>query len=349
MPKSLIPAVSDEFLQRDGLSTEIALWEDALRTDLSRGTFEWWYFDAHFEDGSTAVIVFSTRPLLERKGSLKPNLQFTITDAQGTKYARFPVFAPHEFQASRERPEVYLASHWLRGNLHRYEVHVDLGDLAADLTFEGVVPPWRPGAGKVYFGDFGHYFAWLPAIPFGQVTGTLRYAGRTHAVRGAGYHDHNWGNVDLNQVWDHWYWGRAHLGDYTLIFVEQEATLAYGRAKLPVFMLAKGDKILIEDGFPLRLETRRFVTHADGCQYPLEVDFHWEKGGELVHLALRQPQMIEATSLLLFFPAWQRRFLRLFGNPYYFRFQAALHLHLQLSQLQDEVHGQALYEIMLLR
>lgn len=349
MPKSLIPAISDEFLQRDGLTKEIALWEDALRTDLSRGTFEWWYFDAHFEDGSTVVIVFSTRPLLERKGPLKPNLQFTITDAQGVKHARFPIFAPEEFRTHRERPEVQLATHWLRGDLHRYEVHVDLGDLAADLIFEGVVPPWRPGAGKVYFGDFAHYFAWLPAIPFGTVSGTLRYAGQTHTVRGTGYHDHNWGNVDLNKVWDHWYWGRAHVGDYTLIFVEQVATPAYGRAKLPVFLLAKGREVLIGDGFPLRLETGEFMRHAEGRHYPLKVDFHWEKDGGSVHLALRQPQMIEATSLLLFFPAWQRRLLRLFGNPYYFRFQANLHLSIQLPQLQDEVNGEALYEIMMLR
>ena len=47
---------------------------------------------------------------------------------------------------------------------------------------------------------------------------------------------------------DRWYWGRAHIGDYTLIFVEQIATKAYGSQRLPVFMLAKGDKILIGDG-----------------------------------------------------------------------------------------------------
>ncbi len=349
MPKSLIPAVSEEFLQRDGLGPQVALWEDALRTDLSRGTFEWWYFDAHFEDGSTAVIVFSTRPLLERKGPLKPNVSLTITDPQGVKHALFPVFVPAEFEADREQPQVRIASHSLKGDLHRYEVHVDLGELAADLVFEGLVPPWRPGAGKVYFGDLDHYFAWLPAIPYGTVSGTLRYAGRTHTVRGTGYHDHNWGNVSLNEVWDHWYWGRAHLGDYTLIFVEQVATPTYGRTKLPVFMLAKGEQILIGDGFPLRLETGDFVRHTAGREYPLKVDFRWEKEEEKVHLVLHNPQVIEAVSLLLYFPPWQQRLLRLFRNPYYFRFHADLQLRLNLSQLQEEVRGKALYELMLLR
>ncbi len=349
MARKLIPAISEEFLQREGLGPEIALWEDALRTDLSRGTFEWWYFDAHFEDGTTAVIVFSTRPILERKGPLKPNVWLTITDPQGKKHALYPSFAPSQFAASRERPEVQIATHRMSGDLHRYTVSVDLGELAAELVFEGIVPPWRPGAGKVYFGDLDHFFAWLPSIPYGKVYGQIRYAGQTHAVQGTGYHDHNWGNVSLNEVWDHWYWGRAHLGDYTLIFVEQVATPAYGREKLPVFMLAKGQEILIGDGFPLRLEKEMFVRHPEGRMYPLKVDFHWEKAAESVHLALRNPEIIEATSLLMQFPAWQRRLLRLLANPYYFRFQADLHLSVNLAQVQDQVQGKALYEIMMLR
>lgn len=349
MTKSLIPTLSPEFLARDGLGPEVALWEDGQRTDLRRGTFEWWYFDAHFDDGSTAVIVFSTRPLLERKGPLKPNVSLTITDPQGVKQARFPVYPPNEFNASHERPEVHIGPHWLRGDLHRYEVHVDLGDLAADLIFTGIVPPWRPGAGKVYFGDLEHYFAWLPSIPYGTVSGTLRYNGQTVNVSGTGYHDHNWGNISLNEVWTHWYWGRAHLGEYTLIFVEQVATPTYGRAKLPVFMLAKGREILIGDGFPLSMTADDFVTHADGRRYPLKVDFHWEKEAESVHLALRNPQLIEAISLLLYFRPWQQRLFRLFSNPYYFRFQADLTLTLNLTDLQDQEQGKALYELMLLR
>jgi hypothetical protein len=33
-------------------------WEDGIRTSGEKGTYEWWYFDAHLDDGSTVVIVF---------------------------------------------------------------------------------------------------------------------------------------------------------------------------------------------------------------------------------------------------------------------------------------------------
>ncbi|MBI3738752.1 MAG: hydroxyneurosporene dehydrogenase, partial [Chloroflexi bacterium] len=219
MPKPVILSASPDILKRNGLTETVAVWEDGLRADTGRGSFEWWYFDAHFDDGSTAVIVFATKPLLERNGPLKPNVSVTITRPDGTKAAQFPIFPANQFSALKENCDVRIGPNWTRGNLHRYEVHVEMNDLAADLTFTGLVPAWRPGAGKAYFGDYDHYFAWLPSIPFGTVEGTLTYDGQTHHVKGAGYHDHNWGNVGLNEVMDHWYWGRAHLGDYTLIYV----------------------------------------------------------------------------------------------------------------------------------
>lgn len=54
-------------------------------------------------------------------------------------------------------------------------------------------------------------------------------------------------------------------------------------------------------------------------------------------------------SLLTAFPRWQQRLLRLLANPYYFRFNAALKLSLDLPGLQTVEQGRALYEIMLLR
>jgi predicted secreted hydrolase len=353
MPKPIFFGVGPEFLRRDGLSETIAPWEDGLRADTGRGSFEWWYFDAHLDDGSTAVIVFATKPLLERNGPLKPSLIFTITRPDGHKLDRSQGFTPDQFSAAKDGCDVRLGGNYVHGNLHRYELHAANGDLAADLTFVGSVPPWRPGSGKNYYNAaLTRYFAWLPAIPYGTVQGTLTYDGQTHAVSGVGYHDHNWGNVGLNEVMSHWYWGRAQVGAYSLIFVEMNAVPAYGGLKIPVFLLAKDGEILIGDGTPLKLTTSDLVTHPEGRSYPRQLDFHWQSADASqgsVHLQLRQPELIEAISLLTTFPRWQQRLLRLVANPYYFRFNAALELRLDLPGLQTVESGRALYEIMLLR
>jgi predicted secreted hydrolase len=348
--KQVIPGIQEEMLEHEGLTQDVVLWEDGLRADTGPGHFEWWYFDAHLQDGSTAVIVFMTKSLINRRSPLRPGVQVTITRPDGTKETALSFFAPNQFSASCESCDVHIADSWVRGDLHRYELHVEVDGLAADLTFTGRVPPWRPGVGKNYYtADLSRYFAWLPAIPFGDVEGTLTYDGQTHAVQGHGYHDHNWGNVDLPTVMSHWYWGRADVGDFHTIFVEQVSTKKYGSQKLPVFMLAQGNRILIGDGRPLTLQLADWQTHSCGRQYPRRLDFHWRGEEGTVHLALRRPQQIEATRLLTALPRWKQRLLGWLVNPYYFRFNAELELRIDLDDVQAVERGSALYEMMLLR
>ena len=345
-----ISGIGEKVMRREGLTETIEPWEDGLRTDVEAGYFEWWYFDAHFQDGSTVVIVFTTKSLMNRKSPLNPCLQMAITRSDGRKTSVMPFYPPAQFSAARDRCDVRIGPNWVRGDLHRYELHVEVNGMAADLTFTGQAPPWRPGAGKTYYAkDLSRYFAWLPAIPHGSAEGTLTYDGQTHPVEGAGYHDHNWGNVDLQAIMSHWYWGRAHVDDFSTIFVEMVSTKKYGQRKLPVFMLAQGDRVLTGDGRPLTLQVSDWQEHPGGRRYPRQADFHWQTEEGEIHLALRRAQLIEAVSLLNALPAWKQRALRWFTNPYYFRFNADLELHIDLGSVKTIAQGTALYEIMLLR
>ncbi len=348
--KVLILADSPESINKAGLSESVAPWEDGLRCDTGPGFFEWWYFDANFDDGTTAVIVFTTKLITEHGGPLKPGVRLAITLPDGREFSSFPLFSPAQFSASKSQCDVKISHNWARGDLHRYELHAENGDLAADLTFSGVVPPWRPGSGITFYDEgLTRFFGWLPSIPYGKVEGTLTYDGKIHKVSGSGYHDHNWGNVDLGEVMSHWYWGRAHVAGYTMIFVEMTSAPGYGGQKLPVFMLAKHDKILTGNGAPLVLEAREFERHPGGRQIPQKLDFVWKTAEGEIRIALRHPQVIEATSFLAFLPQWQQRLIRLLHNPYYFRFNADLKLHVDLPDEKATEKGQALFEIMMLR
>jgi len=359
---AVISAVGPEFLARDGLAAEPEPWEDGLRADTGPGNFEWWYFDAHFDDGATAVVTYATKPLLQRNDPLTPMLALTITPPDGRKLSALKLFPADQFAAQRDRCDVRIGPNWARqiapggsapastASPWRYELHAEADGLAADLVFTGLVPAWRPGAGKNYYDTrLARYFAWLPAIPFGTVEGTLTCDGRTRRVQGTGYHDHNWGNIGLDAVMSHWFWGRAHVGRYTVIYVEMVSNRAYGGVKLPVFMLARDDRILTGDGRPLTLKTDDIVSHPGGRAYPRQLDWHWHADEGTVHLALREPEVIEAASLLGLLPPWKRALARLFANPYYFRFNARLELTVALAGISETVHGPALYELMLLR
>ena len=337
-----------EELARLGISDQVAIQEDGLRTDPGKGYFEWWYFDAQMDDGSTVVIAYLTKPLINHKAPMEPRVFITITRPDGVKLEESPMFKPAEFTASRDKCDVKIGPNSVQGDLQTYKLHAEEGALGVDLTFTRVAPSWRPGEGKTFYGDREHYFAWLPSIPYGTVEGTLSYDGKTRKVRGSGYHDHNWGNLSLPKVMDHWYWGRTRVKDFTLIFVEQITHKRFGSRKMPDFYLAKGDKVLTGEGDYLSLKKENFVKHPGGREYPRKLDFHWEHDGNSVHIALRNPEIIDAVSHLSEFPPWKQKLLRLFANPYYFRFSADIELDIDFGDIKAHEKGTSLYELMIL-
>jgi predicted secreted hydrolase len=350
MPKSVVVGEGEEFLKREGLKPSPEVWEDGLRISPGRGNFEWWYFDAHLDDGSTLVVIYSTKRGVDRTGPLKPTLQLTLTTPDGRHLSCLESYAANQFRASKERCDVQIGRNRVSGDLHRYEMHFDCQGITGDLVLTGSVPSWRPGTGKFFYNEgLTSYFAWLPSVPYGRIEGTLTYEGREHAVTGSGYHDHNWGNVGLESVMSRWYWGRAHVGEYSAIFVQTVGSKAYGSRKIPVFWLAKGDRLITDNRHALTLETGDEQTHPSGKRYPARLDYHWQTEEGTIHLALRQPQLIEAASLLETLPVWKRALARLVANPYLFRFNADLELSINLKDLKAQERGQALYDMMMLR
>lgn len=69
---------------------------------------------------------------------------------------------------------------------------------------------------------------------------------------------------------------------------------------------------------------------------------------ESVRVALRNPQVIEAVSLL-WLPRWQQRLMRLFVNPYYYRFRADMEMAMRRDGQEETFSGPVIYELMILR
>jgi hypothetical protein len=228
----------DDDYARLGLQRgHVEQWEDGMRTSGQPGSYEWWYFDAHLDDGSSLVITFYTKWILSPKGPEAPLITVELTLAgQPTRHLEVHG-TPKQFSASKERCDVQLNDSYFRGDLNTYQIKV-----------VGQVPAWRPATGHTYFGAHDdHLFAWLPSVPQGKVVATITEKGSLpRTLTGVGYHDHNWGDVVMSKLLNHWYWGRAQAGPYSVIAAYLYAEKAYGRTELPQFMLAKDGKIVAD-------------------------------------------------------------------------------------------------------
>lgn len=236
----------DLHYQKMGLKKgEVEIWEDGLRTDGSKGSYEWWYFDSHYEDGSKLVIIFFNKSPIEASGPVKPQATIEYTLADGTKFEDKVECKIEESFFDTKQCDVRVGNSRIVGDLKHYDIIFDGSKIKAKVSLDGTIKAWRSQTGSIFFGNKEEdYFAWLPAIPEGKVSGHIIIDGNEKVLEGSGYHDHNWGNKIMLQLMHHWYWGRAKIGEYKLISAWITAEKKYGYKDFDVFMLDKNDKLL---------------------------------------------------------------------------------------------------------
>jgi hypothetical protein len=288
-------ARTPEAYQRLGLEVDhIAAWEDGLRTDTAPGSYEWWYFDAHLDDGSSLVIVFYTKNPLSPDHSLEPFVTVHL-DRPGADTLTFESHSTAEqFSASANSCDVRIADNTFRGDLHRYEIHVVHEDLVIDVDLTGHVRPWRPATGHLLFGEHDqHFFAWLPSVPQGAVSVDLTSGDSAEHLLGVGYHDHNWGDVGMHRLINHWYWGRAQAGPYSIIASYITAERTYGDTEIPVFLLAKGDAIVADDATRVQFEIQdEHLDDKSGKPVGDTLIYEYESGDDLYRVSFRREKTI---------------------------------------------------------
>ncbi|KKZ14838.1 MAG: hypothetical protein TH68_03730 [Candidatus Synechococcus spongiarum 142] len=223
-------------------------WEDGMRTDPTQTNYEWWYFDAHLDDGSTLVIVFFPKPMVPMQKGLAPMINIEFDRPDGTSYKRDIKFTAHEFSAARDKCDVKIAHNYFRGDLAHYKIHVQDEHINVTLNVTRTTESWRADTGHQFFGEQRDVFgAWLVPVPQGRVRARISRDGKEEVLNGSCYHDHNWGNVNMMNVRNHWYWARTELGPYTAVIADMVAHEKYGYATTFNFYLARDGKTVADD------------------------------------------------------------------------------------------------------
>ena len=244
--KSIHP--DDNFhYEKMGLNRDkVELWEDGARVDGSSGTYEWWYFDSHYPDGTILVIFMFSKNPINVNGPIKPTSTIELTLPDGTKYSEEVYASIKDSYYGKDMCDVKIGECSCKGDLKHYDVVFKGKTMSATLSLDGTIPAWRSQTGSIFFGDKEeHYFAWLPAVPEGKAVAKVTYDnGKALNLEGSGYHDHNWGNISMLSLMHHWYWGRAKIGDYKVISSWITASKKYGYKDHDVFMIAKDGEII---------------------------------------------------------------------------------------------------------
>src|SRR5258708_16194244 len=178
---------------------EVARFEDGQRIGTEKGRYEWWYFDAHLDDGATVVVVFYTKPNVNPNGPLAPRITINLTLPDGRRFDKIYDTAADQFAASKEGCDVRIGPNRFVGDLHRYRISAAIEEISVEIELTGEVRAWRPKSGHLYFGADGReaLFAWLPSVPQGVAHVRYKIGREKSRASGPPYHHHNQSDVPI--------------------------------------------------------------------------------------------------------------------------------------------------------
>lgn len=323
--KSILPWDDDHFEQFNLKRDQIEQWEDGMRTDPNQPGYEWWYFDTHMDDNTQIVVTFQTKLLIAANGPLNPFCTIEITTPDGKKTEQQLHAPAADSHFSKSCCDVRIGTCWARGDLTNYQVHVEGNGIVANLSLHGTVPSWRPGISGILWGDDEQdTFFWLPAVPAGDVEATVTIDGKTKTYQGNCYHDHNWGNISLDKIMHHWYWGRASIGPFMVISSWMTGEKKYGYPEFSVFMLTRDGKLLTgneDNSLRFFAQDKRIdpVTHKP---YSARLIYEWDSPEGLIYrITYQREKDIAYLILVNQLPTLKKWGAKLLGiDPTYIRF-----------------------------
>ncbi|MEG1476174.1 MAG: lipocalin-like domain-containing protein [Oscillospiraceae bacterium] len=315
----------DKDFEKLGIKRDIVLpKEDGMRTGGAQGSYEWWYCDAEFTDKTKIVVVFYTKNHFDVQGAAHPTVNISITFPDQTKLIReFQEDEGKLINADKEKCTVKIGQSYLIDEGGFYTLHFEHDNVCYHAKMTATLPMWRPDTGEIFFGDNDeHFFAWLVAQPSCTVDAALTVDGKSQSLSGTGYHDHNWGNIGMQKLMNHWYWGRAKVGDYTVIACDIIAGKKYGYKRFPIFFLAKDGKIISDKQSLTKITRNKTVTHPVTGKFMDNELFYKQPISETEFYTIQFDRIrdIASGTLLSSFKPFAVKLLKLVGvNPTYTR------------------------------
>jgi hypothetical protein len=253
-----------------------AQWLYQKDKDKYMGSYEWWYYDAHLDNGYLVTGAFAAPSSLSQKcgkylenaAKWFPVLPYNPLDFTQVKFSVYDekgntIFLSEEDVTldniqlpTKENMVIKFNNCQLEmkidGELPVYTAQMDVTDTQgnrakADLVFNSLVPPMRPGGEGERGGhtldaviDGMHLdHNWLVLAAAAKVNANIaitnKETGNTLKINesGFGYHDKNWGNHCARPVTKGWVWLRIAETDLTVVFCEVQNI--FGDSVYPTF------------------------------------------------------------------------------------------------------------------
>ena len=313
------------------LKRKVTPRDEALHPDPSPGWWEWWYFDADFDNGYVIAGTFhfgSPRP------PANPDARFIeigIYDRKGNSKLIRKRYPKEQCSASEETCDVVIGPNTYKGEMPRHRVYFSEGDQGCDLTYESMVE----GCMLLEELQRQQLLGWFIA-PRARVTGKLTVDGKTVDVTGEGYRENMWSSTPLSAgTSDRFHCFKLYIGDYTFFWTYTHSRRHLGNPPVVTLLAAKKDEIVAISN-KADLVNSNFTTEGLpeelGIHYPQDILVKWNDPGVIEgEVKFNTKGVLVFFDLLSRFKPLQRWFAgRYVGRPAYFRLDLTYDANLKL-------------------
>lgn len=273
------------------IPTQLDPIEDGAHELAGNRFFEWWYFDARFDNGYHLVVALHSR--LFNVSSRPAVIAAHLYGPGDGRTVEVAAFHPTETASAVEQCDVRLGSSrvWDEGN--HYQLHIQQGSIRAELKYQKEIEGVRAGTGVLVVDPITEQsFHWIVPLPRARVSGYLWIDEERTAVRGTGYHDHNWGNLDLHRVLRRWRWGHVTTNDHTLMFWDIHGREA-ASSHITGAMLWKGSELSLNTN-QVKLHSGKSVIFPERDTFYLDcIEVQVDEGQPVVETILQNQRALD--------------------------------------------------------
>jgi hypothetical protein len=298
--------------------------------------YEWWYLDAAFDNGYRCAMALHYRNGFKKP--ITPTMNFSIFKPDGTGILRFAEIDPASASAHPDYCDVRMGDSFMKEIGDDYDIFIKIGDTGARLKLKKTVPSWLPGSGLIYHEkDTGLCEGWVVPVPAGDIEGELYLGDETLQVKGNGYHDHNWGNCAMRRVFDYWYWGRIHAGEFCIDYAKV-VPVDKSMPEINPFLVIRGNEIVLATNM-LKVELEDFrIEPKFNQRYAGRLLLSAEAEGVKADIKIQTHSIVETREL----PKTAER------NQNYYRFVADYTMSVEVDGKKEEAAGELLHEHIIL-
>ncbi len=240
---------------------------------------EWWYFNLYDSSNNVqAIFSYLINNPLGLQGGLLP---IGISEMAAVAYTPTGVVTEMDpylalsFSAQYSEADVDIGKQnaitVLDPDTYRISGATRDGRIVWNLLYQREAPSWYAGHNINVAADPWQLMSWLLYMPRAGVSGTLTVDGTQYTVSASGYHDHNWGEWNLNGVT--WNWAQYSQPGLTFDLGDFPAKPG-GVASLDL----NGERFVFESGQYTLIHTQWAYDPTNNLMYPTQSVFHASNG-----------------------------------------------------------------------